>query len=171
MELFGDVVWNTTKTHPDKTDCWPIWYSINRELHLENIAMGHVTSPGDHCWSYSPGTLSCSEATTITGTSRWLIFKWVAVIWLTERLGTRAAVPVLATRAPFQYPIRRLMVRSHKVLKLQDLYLELYDRSEIWQAPRQQCCRGACLISKWYDNSNYQFHDFRDFTRSYDKTS
>ena len=33
---------------------------------------------------------------------------------------------------PFQYPIRRLTVRSRKVSKPRDLYLELSDRSEIW---------------------------------------
>ena len=48
-----------------------------------------------------------------------------------------------------------------------DLYLELYDRSEILHAPRQQCCRSACQISKWWDNSNYLsrgFESSRDLT-------
>ena len=58
-------------------------------------------------------------------------------------------------RGPFQYPIRRLIVRSCKVSKPWDLYLELYDRSEIWQAPRERCCRRACQISKRCDNLNY----------------
>ena len=57
---------------------------------------------------------------------------------------------------PFQYPIRRLTVRSRKVSKSRDLYLELSDRCEIWQAPRQQGCRSACQISKRCDNLNYQ---------------
>ena len=60
------------------------------------------------------------------------------------------------TRAPSQYPKRRLSVRSRKVSKPRDLYLELSDRSEIWQALRQHCCRCACQISKRYDNSKYQ---------------
>ena len=64
------------------------------------------------------------------------------------------------TWGPFQYPIRHLIVRSRKVLKLQDLYLELYDRSEIWQAPRQQCYRIACHISKWCNNFNCQSRGF-----------
>ena len=34
----------------------------------------------------------------------------------------------IATRIPFQNPIRRLIVRSRKVSKPTDLYLELYDR-------------------------------------------
>ena len=55
--------------------------------------------------------------------------------------------------APSQYPKRRLSVRSRKVSKPRDLYLELSDRSEIWHALRQQCCRCACQISKRYDNS------------------
>ena len=72
-----------------------------------------------------------------------------------------------ALRAPFQYPIRRLTVRSRKVSKPWDLYLELSDRSEIWQAPRQQGCRIACQISKRCDNLNYQSRGFeisRDLT-------
>ena len=60
------------------------------------------------------------------------------------------------TRGPFQYPIRRLTVRSHKVSKARDLYLELYDRSEIWQARRQRCCRRACQIAKRCDNLAYR---------------
>ena len=59
------------------------------------------------------------------------------------------------TKAPSQYPKWRLSVRSRKVSKPRDLYLELFDRSEIWQALRQQCCRCACQISKWYDNLKY----------------
>ena len=69
--------------------------------------------------------------------------------------------------APSQYPKRRLSVRSRKVSKLRDLYLELSDRSEIWQALRQQCCRCACQISKRYDNLKYQSRGFetsRDLT-------
>ena len=72
-----------------------------------------------------------------------------------------------ATRAPSQYPKRRLFVRSRKVSKPRDLYLELSDRSEIWQALRQHCCRCACQISKRYDNSKYQSRGFetsRDLT-------
>ena len=71
------------------------------------------------------------------------------------------------TRAPSQYPKRRIFVRSRKVSKSRDLYLELSDRSEIWQALRQHCCRCACQISKRYDNLKYQSHGFetsRDLT-------
>ena len=71
-------------------------------------------------------------------------------------------------RAPSQYPKRRLSVRSRKVSKPRDLYLELSDRSEIWQALRQQCCRCACQISKRYDNLKYQsrgFETLRDLTK------
>ena len=69
--------------------------------------------------------------------------------------------------APFQYPIRRLIVRPRKVSKPRDLYLELSDRSEIWQAPRQHCCRGACQISKRYEHFKTRspaFETLRDFT-------
>ena len=72
------------------------------------------------------------------------------------------------SRAPSQYPKRRLSVRSRKISKPRDLYLELSDRSEIWQALRQQCCRCACQISKRYDNWKYQsrgFETLRDLTK------
>ena len=70
--------------------------------------------------------------------------------------------------APSQYPKRRLSVRSRKVSKPRDLYLELSDRSEIWQALWQQCCRCARQISKQYDNLKYQsrgFETLRDLTK------
>ena len=35
----------------------------------------------------------------------------------------------------FLYPTRHFIMRSHKVSKPQDAYLEFYDSSEIWQAP------------------------------------
>ena len=66
-----------------------------------------------------------------------------------------------------QYPKRRLIVRSREVSKSRILYLELSDRSEIWQALRQHCCRCACQISKRYDNLKYQspgFETSRDLT-------
>ena len=83
--------------------------------------------------------------------------------------GIRYSHPLYyTTRAPSQYPKRRLSVRSRKVSKPRDLYLELSDRSEIWQALRQQCCRCACQISKRYDNLKYQsrgFETLRDPTK------
>ena len=75
---------------------------------------------------------------------------------------------LLITRAPSQYPKRRLFVRSRKVSKPRDLYLDLSDRSEIWQTLRQQCCRCACQISKRYDNLKYRSRGFetsRDLTK------
>ena len=47
----------------------------------------------------------------------------------------------------FQYPIRRLIVRSHEVSKPRDWWFELSLRFQIWQAHRQQCHRGACQFS------------------------
>ena len=66
----------------------------------------------------------------------------------------------------FQYTIRRLIVKSRKVSKPRDLYQELSDRSEIWQAPRQHCCRRACKISKRCDHLNQSrgFETSRDLT-------
>ena len=56
--------------------------------------------------------------------------------------------------------IRDIIERSHKVLKPQDLYLELYNHSDIWQTPQQHCCWCACQISKWCNNSNFQSYGF-----------
>ena len=63
---------------------------------------------------------------------------------------------VRSSWGPFQYPMRRLIVRSRKISKSRYLHLKLYDRCEIWQAARQQCCRCAVQISKRCDNLNYQ---------------
>ena len=64
------------------------------------------------------------------------------------------------SRAPFQYPIRRLIVRSRKVSKARDRVLKCSYRFEIWQASRRQCCRGACQISERSDNSQYRSRGF-----------
>ena len=74
-------------------------------------------------------------------------------------------------RAPCQYPKRRLPVRYRRVSKPRDLYLELSDRSEIWQALRQQCCRCACLNFKAIRQFKVPISWLRDLTRSYEKTS
>ena len=79
----------------------------------------------------------------------------------------RSITCLLNSWAPSQYLKRRLSVRSRKVSKPRNLYLELSDRSAIWQALRQQCCRCACQISKRYDNLKYQsrgFETLRDLT-------
>ena len=59
-------------------------------------------------------------------------------------------------------PIRRLIVRFREVSKSRDLYLKLFDHSELWQAPplRQHCCRRACQISNRCDDFNYQSRGF-----------
>ena len=68
--------------------------------------------------------------------------------------------------ALFQYPIRYLTVRYRKASKPRDLYLELSDPSEIWQAPRHHCYWCACQISKRCDDFSYGSR-----TLSYDKAS
>ena len=52
------------------------------------------------------------------------------------------------TLAMFKYLIRRLIGRSRKVSKLQDLCLELSDHFQILQAHRKHCCLLACRIAK-----------------------
>ena len=66
-----------------------------------------------------------------------------------------------------QYTILRLIVRSREVSKPWDFYLELSDRPEIWQTPRQHCCRCACQIAKRYDHPgtlSRAFETLRDLT-------
>ena len=72
------------------------------------------------------------------------------------------------TRAPSQYPKRRLFVISREVSKPRDWYFKSSYRFEIWQALRQQCCRSACQISERSDNSKYKsrgFETLRDLTK------
>ena len=73
----------------------------------------------------------------------------------------------LYIRTPFQYPIKRRMVRYREVSKPQDWLLMLLHHFKIWQTPRHQCCRAACQISERSDNSKYKFRGFeasRDLT-------
>ena len=69
--------------------------------------------------------------------------------------------------AMFQYPIIRLIVRSREVSKQRDWYLDLSDRYEIWQAPRQHCC--DTTMRKWKFKPLISRRG--DFTRYYDETS
>ena len=96
---------------------------------------------------------------------KWDSVRVQAKSWVKSQVKT---VSEYGPRAPSQYPKRRLSVRSRKVSKPRDLYLKLSDRSEIWQALRQHCCRCACQISKRYDNLKYQSRGFeisRDLTK------
>ena len=71
------------------------------------------------------------------------------------------------SRETFQYPIKRLIVKSRKVSKARDRCWEFSNRSEIWHASRQHCCRGACKISKRYRHFNTEsrvFEFLRDHT-------
>ena len=81
--------------------------------------------------------------------------------WLNTQ--TSWAIDPLTTygyRAPYQYPKRRLFVRSRKVWKPRDWYFKLSYRFEIWQAHRQHCCRSACQTSERSDNSKYKSRGF-----------
>ena len=74
-----------------------------------------------------------------------------------------------APRAPFQYPIRRRIVRSRKASKPRNFcFHKLFDRSEIWHASRQQCCEAPSNFqSDAIIQLNYHprgFNTSRDFT-------
>ena len=57
----------------------------------------------------------------------------------------------ITTRPPFQFTIRRLIVRSREVSKRRDLHLEQSDRSEIWQHKRfsYHCLSVRGFIGHW----------------------
>ena len=77
----------------------------------------------------------------------------------------------IGTWAPFKYPIRHLTVRSLEVSKPWDWQFKSLHCFEIWKKPWQHCCQSAYQILEWLDNYKYKSYGFRDFTRSYDKTS
>ena len=54
----------------------------------------------------------------------------------------------------------RLTARSREVSKPRDWDLEFSNRSEIWIAHRQQCCRDACQMSGGCDDYNIQSRGF-----------
>ena len=97
------------------------------------------------------------------------IQKMLSTIWSDDAIYNDCLVSILeGTRAPSQYPKRRLFVRSREVSKPRDWYFKLSYRFEIWQAHRQQCCRSACQISERSDNSKYKsrgFEALRDLTK------
>ena len=66
----------------------------------------------------------------------------------------------VATRAPFQHPTRRLIVRSNELSKPRDWEFKLLHRLEIWQAHRLERCRGASQFSERSDYSKYKSHGF-----------
>ena len=53
-----------------------------------------------------------------------------------------------------------LTVRSHTVSRPRESGLNFSNRSDNWQAPRQQRCRDACQISERYNHYNTQSRGF-----------
>ena len=101
------------------------------------------------------------------GSRTWTVKYYSGGCLVIRQLALISAMTCWKTRALFKYPIRRLIIRSHKVSKPQDLYLELSNRSRIWQAHRQHCYQCACQISKRYENFNTRsrtFETLRDLT-------
>ena len=54
----------------------------------------------------------------------------------------------------------RLIARSREYSKPRDSSLNFLNRSEIWEAPQQQCYGTTCPIPERYDNYNIQSHGF-----------
>ena len=69
-----------------------------------------------------------------------------------------------SNRAPFQYPIRRLILRSREVSKPRDWEFKSSHCFAIWQARRQRCCQGACQIAERPGNSKYKSRGLETFT-------
>ena len=104
-----------------------------------------------------------------------LLFWYITCYWIKRVLFYCAMRPArrpsgcrpLPTWAPFQYPIRRFIVRSRGVSKPRDWWIKLSRRFEIWQVLWQPCCCGACQVSERSDNSKYKsrgFETLRDLT-------
>ena len=77
-----------------------------------------------------------------------------------------ALTAVREYRAPFQYPLRRLVVKSHGVSMSRDWQFKSKHRFEIRQAPGQECSQ-ACQISERYDDFKHHscgFQTSRDLT-------
>ena len=66
--------------------------------------------------------------------------------------------------------MRHLNLKSSKVLKVWDQWLEFSYCSKIWHVHQQQCCWGTSQISKQYQYFNTQTRNFWDFARPNDKT-
>ena len=63
-------------------------------------------------------------------------------------------------RASVHQAVRRLTAKSREVSKPRDWMLQWSYRSEIWQAPRQQRCRGTCQISERLEKSKPESRGF-----------
>ena len=127
-----------------------------------NIPVSQLVGKWYSCWS--PGghliikMLSCQYRDSHY---KDMMVSWLSYLYnVNPRIWKNGLYIEMEPKDPFQYTVRRLIVWSCKVSKPWDLYLEFYDRSEIWQAPQQQYWRCACVIWKWCDNVNYQSHGF-----------
>ena len=69
-------------------------------------------------------------------------------------------------RTAFHFPIRRLIVKSHKVSKPRHLYVELHDHFEIWQANRLPLCQSNFKVMRQF---KLPILWLPDLMRSYDK--
>ena len=86
---------------------------------------------------------------------------------MTDTVMTSPLGPILEHFMKDKYPLTtKLTAKSHEVSKPRDSSLDFSNRSDIWQAPRQQRCRDACQISERCDQYSIQSRDFessRDF--------
>ena len=78
----------------------------------------------------------------------WCSMTYIIWLWLLPQHGTifRGA--------------RGKCVSDKAISESRDRYLELLDRSEIWQAAPQHCCGDACQISERFNNFKHQSGSF-----------
>ena len=81
-------------------------------------------------------------------------------IWVNRLYEPTAVHASVTTAKPSIKPCTYFTARSREVSKPRDSGLNFSNRSEIWQVPRQRCCRGACQISERYDHCNIQSRGF-----------
>ena len=90
------------------------------------------------------------------------IFSAKAGIFKGNNVSIITIMALMMSWAMFQYPIRRFIITFHGDWKLRAWQFKLSHCYEILQAPRQQCCRGACKISERSYDSNLQQHVLSD---------
>ena len=73
---------------------------------------------------------------------------WFFITQMQTRITKLRHVAGPLSWASIHSAVRRLTAKSREVSKPRDWMLQWSYRSEIWQAPRQQLCRGTCQISE-----------------------
>ena len=152
--MFLSIKWqlvNQLSTGP----CFNIWYlktsyhKISLNLKAARLVIWIIAS----LWNFTR-----TSATQLSrGLSNFRAIIQFLRLWDFVRSYNKTSYPILKQDPIVRHPI----VRPYKISKPLDLYSQLYNCSEIWQAHQQQCCEWNCQISKRCHNLNYQSRGFQ----------